>query len=265
MSTTTELLVAEAGLPAELVTDLEPVVSALRDLAPDAAPTPSPALAALLANPPRPAVPRSRRRLAVLGSAAAVLSSLTVTGVAAAANELPEPAQRFVAELSERYLPFHFPLPRNGASEVGPDEAPERVGPTGPGMDPDPTGPAGSPSPSGEPSGVPPPSQVPSGRPSQPSTSPSAPGAPSEEPTPSGAPPAPPSAQPTGTVAPAPGDPEGDLTEGDPRVGTDPDAEPTTEPSAPASSSGSDLTTDPSDEPTADVSDEPTGAGTPAG
>ena len=265
MSTTTEQLVAEAGLPADVVTDLEPVVSALRDLTPGTAPTPSPALAALLADPPRPAVPRSRRRLAVLGSAAAVLSSLTVTGVAAAANELPEPAQRFVAELSERYLPFHFPQPRHGATKVDPDEIPERVAPTDPGIDPDPTAPVGSPTPSGDPSGLPTPSKVPSGRPSEPAASPNAPGTPSGEAAPSGAPSAAPSAQPTGTFAPAPGDPDGDLTESDPRVGTDPDAEPTAEPSAPASSAGSGPTADPSDEPTVDVSDEPTGAGAPTG
>ncbi len=265
MSTTTEQLVAEAGLPADVVIDLEPVVSALRDLTPDTAPTPSPALAALLADPPRPAVPRSRRRLAVLGSAAAVLSSLTVTGVAAAANELPEPAQRFVAELSERYLPFHFPQPRHGATKVDSDQTPERVAPTDPGIDPDPTGPVGSPTPSRDPSGLPTPSNVPSSRPSDPGASPSAPGTPSGEPAPSGAPSAAPSAQPTGTVAPAPGDSEGDLSGGDPRVGTDPDAEPTTEPTAPVPSAGSDPTSGSSEAPTADAGDEPTGAGTTTG
>ncbi|MGZ8738349.1 MAG: hypothetical protein ACXWW7_14385 [Nocardioides sp.] len=269
MSTTTEQLVAEVGLPPELVADLEPVVSGLRDLVADEPPTPSAALAALLADPPRIDVPRSRRRLLVVGSAAAVLTSLTVTGMAAAANELPNPAQRLVAQLSERYLPFHFPQPRNGATKVDPDEIPDRVAPTDPGTYPDPTAPVGSPTSTGDPSGPPTPSEVPSGRPSKPGASPSAPGTPSGEPAASGAPSGAPSAQPTGTLAPAPGESEADLTESDPRVGTDPDAEPTAEPSAPASSAGSDPTadptTDPTFDPTAHASDEPTGAGTPTG
>ncbi len=85
-----------------------------------------------MAAPPPPATPRSRRRLVAMGSAAALLSSLTVTGVAAAANELPDTTQRFVAQLSERYLPFQFPQPRNRATQVDDDPAPERVAPTDP-------------------------------------------------------------------------------------------------------------------------------------
>jgi hypothetical protein len=125
-----EQLLAEAGLPAELSLDLEPVLNVIRDFLPERVPAPSPALAALLARPPRPMAPRSRGRLAVLGSAAALMSSLTVTGVAAAANELPVTTQKFVADLSEKFLPFQFPQPSETAITVEEDQEAARVSPS---------------------------------------------------------------------------------------------------------------------------------------
>jgi hypothetical protein len=123
-------LLAETGLPAEFALDLEPVLTAIRDFLPEKAPAPSPALAALMARPPRPMTSRSRGRLAVLGSAAALMSSLTVTGVAAAANELPDTTQRFVANLSERFLPFQFPQPAEPTVALDHDQQQERVAPS---------------------------------------------------------------------------------------------------------------------------------------
>ncbi len=106
-------LAAEVGLAPSMVPDLEPVVAALRALVPSAPPKPSPALAALLAHPPAPPRPQpvARRRLFALGTAAAALSSVAVTGVAAAANELPPGAQQLVSDFSGRFLPFQFPEP----------------------------------------------------------------------------------------------------------------------------------------------------------
>ena len=110
MSTPVELILLEAGLPDDAVTDLGPLLTALRDLEPEHAPEPGPELARLLAAPAAPTrVGAGRRSLVV---AATVLgTSVTATGVAAAANELPEPAQRLVYQLSARYLPFEFPPP----------------------------------------------------------------------------------------------------------------------------------------------------------
>jgi hypothetical protein len=114
VSTPTAQILEESGLPPEAASELEPVLAALRGLEPAEAPEPSAELAALLASPRSRA--RGRRTAAAIGAAAA-LGSLTVTGVAAAANELPEPAQRFVSQLSERYLPFEFPRPVQGTPE----------------------------------------------------------------------------------------------------------------------------------------------------
>ena len=95
----------------------------------DAPPTPSAELAAVLGLPSPPqhrslaAVPlvagpaRPRRRLtgprgAVTGAVVLAAATVGATGISAAANSLPAPLQRHVADLSRDYLPFDFPTPR---------------------------------------------------------------------------------------------------------------------------------------------------------
>lgn len=76
-----------------------------------------------------PRRPHRGRRVAA-GLAAAAVSSLTLTGVAAVANELPTGLQRTVAHFSENYLPFSLPRPAGdppvSPSGPGADEARQR-------------------------------------------------------------------------------------------------------------------------------------------
>lgn len=244
--TTTLDLVRESGLPDEAVAELEPFVCALRELAPQEVPTPSPALAALMASPPGFRA-RSRRRLAAFGVAAAALSSMTVTGVAAAANELPASAQHFVAEFSQRYLPFHFPEPRHSATvvEKSPEPAvpvPNRIEPVSPdsGVAPSSTstaGPAKPPAVVAEPStststSAPPPSSSPSPSPQQ-SAEPSP--EPSESSSPSSAPTDPASVPPSAPTDPTTMNPDGKPSGGSSgTTGTPATAEPTSGPGSTA-------------------------------
>ncbi|WP_445257938.1 hypothetical protein [Nocardioides aurantiacus] len=103
----------------------------------DTPPTPSAELAAVLGLPSPPqrrtlatvlplhAGPaRPRRRLtgprgAVTGAVVLAAATVGATGISAAANSLPAPLQRRVADLSHDYLPFDFPTPR-GALDRGP-------------------------------------------------------------------------------------------------------------------------------------------------
>jgi hypothetical protein len=176
VSTPTAQIVEESGLPPEAAAELEPLLAALRGLEPAEAPEPSAELAALLASPRSRA--RGRRTAAAIGAAAA-LGSLTVTGVAAAANELPEPAQRFVSQLSERYLPFEFPRPVQGTPEdaepgvvpgkQAPDAPDQGIGtevPVSPATATPSSSPQPSRSPSPSPSGRTSPEATPSGEPS---------------------------------------------------------------------------------------------------
>lgn len=237
--TTTLDLVRESGLPDEAVAELEPFVYALRELAPPEIPTPSPALAALLASPPGFRA-RSRRRFAALGVAAAALSSLTVTSVAAAANELPESAQHFVAEFSQRYLPFHFPEPRHSATvvEQSPEPVvpvPNRIEPVSPdsGEAPSPTptaGPAKPPAVVAEPPASASASQSPA---PQPSAEPSP--EPTEAPSPGPAPTDPPSVPPSAPTDPTTTDPDGKPSGGSSgTTGSPTTAEPTSGPGSTA-------------------------------
>ncbi len=241
--TTTLDLVRESGLPDEAVAELEPFVCALRELAPLEVPTPSPALAALMASPPGFRA-RSRRRLAAFGVAAAALSSMTVTGVAAAANELPASAQHFVAEFSQRYLPFHFPEPRHSATVI--EKSPEpavpvanRIEPVSPdsGVAPSPTptaGPAKPPAVVAEPSAPASASPSPSPSPSpQPSAEPSP--EPSESSSPGPAPTDPPSVAPSAPTDPTTTNPDGKPSGGSSgTTGTPATTEPTTGPGSTA-------------------------------
>ncbi len=128
-----EDMVTESELDPAEYTAVVDVLSALRVLVPEQAPEPSAALVALLsAGAAAPlAAARSRRR-AVLLSAVLASTVFVGTGAAAAANSLPEPAQRFLNEFSERYLPFEFPPPEESVldSPTLPREAPGKVPPS---------------------------------------------------------------------------------------------------------------------------------------
>lgn len=81
----------------------------LRDLGTGPAPEPSPELAALLAGAaPLGPTRRRRHRRAVLVSAAVAAAVVASTGVAAARNDLPAPAQRLVSTVVDRLTPFHI-------------------------------------------------------------------------------------------------------------------------------------------------------------
>lgn len=215
MSARAEDLFREADLPGEDAGALESFVDGLRALGEAEPPVPSPELAAMIARPSARPAGRSQRRVIALAAAATGFCGLTVTGVAAAANELPEPAQRLVATFSERYLPFEFPQPvespDRGPLEDG-DPAPI-VTPTLP-VPPEeggttvPSGPAEPSERTPEPS--PQPSEAPTGTPTEPSQAPSAPPTATSEPTDG--------PTPTEGAATVPAEPE--PTEAEPRVGS---------------------------------------------
>ncbi len=124
--------------------ELTDILTSVHALGEAPAPRPSPALAALLSGattrPARGRVLVLRRRV-VAGATALGLAAAGATGVAAAANELPDGAQRLVARFSEHFLPFAFPPPerqrplRPAAVPQDPDQddttpAPPRSGST---------------------------------------------------------------------------------------------------------------------------------------
>lgn len=85
------------------------------------APEPGPQLANLLgggATGSSMVRPLLGGRRGVVAAGAIALSAVLTTGVAAA-NELPPPAQRWIAEFSERFLPFDLPGPEDTASGAG--------------------------------------------------------------------------------------------------------------------------------------------------
>lgn len=237
----------------------------------DTVPEPSPELAALLAGAAKVVrAPFGTRRARLLVAGAVALGAVGVGGVAAAAtNELPSGAQQFVAEFSERYLPFHLPRP-----EVAPeadDEAPEPPpvvttdGDDEPAPSDRPSRPARSPRSKPSPSVVPAPSSpVPSpSTPEEPSSEPESPWPSELLPTPSAEPS---SGQGDGSEDPqaAPSEPSGQTPEPtpteepeDPSAGPSP-TEPDPEPSPTSSPSGDpDATVS-----TRKVADEPTTSGT---
>lgn len=139
-------MLLESGIEVEDHGPLLESLTALHDRYVDGTvPEPSAELAALLAGAGKVVrAPFATRRARLLVAGAVAFGAVGVGGVAAAAtNELPTGAQQFVAEFSERYLPFHLPRP-----EVTPeadDQAPEPAPPVTTGDDRDAT-------PSGEPS-----------------------------------------------------------------------------------------------------------------
>lgn len=106
-------LIEESGLDASEYADVAEALSTLHALVPDQAPAPSGELAGLLsAGIVVPlARPRTRHSRTALTAAAAAAVVTLGTGFAAAANTLPEPAQRMLNHFSHRYLPFEFPSP----------------------------------------------------------------------------------------------------------------------------------------------------------
>lgn len=121
-------MLAEAGLNEEGSEELVRLLAGLDATYVDGvAPEPGPELAALLgggdAPRARPRRPRGRRAAATGLFALGVVAS---TGWAAAANELPRPAQRWVADFSERYLPFDLPYPQPAAPAGAPGPTSER-------------------------------------------------------------------------------------------------------------------------------------------
>lgn len=106
------------------VDGLDHLLGRLHDLAGAETPTPDAELRALLAGPvgvgaPARPVGIASRRSAIAGLAAATVATLTLTGTAAAANDLPEPLQRGLAHFSEHYLPFTFPRPVGDPPPLG--------------------------------------------------------------------------------------------------------------------------------------------------
>lgn len=98
-------------------------VAELRALGAGPAPAPSPALEALLAGviPLASRAPRSfrHRRAYLIGAAAA--SVIALTGVAAAHDSLPQPAQLLVAHVVNVLTPFHIDLSSAPSQEPRPN------------------------------------------------------------------------------------------------------------------------------------------------
>jgi hypothetical protein len=119
-------MILESGLDEAEYTGVADALAFLRDVVPEQAPPPSAELAALLSGGlVTPLAPRrSRKRTIALASSAIAATLLIGTGVAAASNNLPEPAQRFFSHLSDKYLPFHIPSPDERGGPSAPNKAP---------------------------------------------------------------------------------------------------------------------------------------------
>jgi hypothetical protein len=117
-------LLDESGIPQGGSEELAALLASLEaGYVDDVTPEPGPELAALLGGggrAPTKGTPfRRRHRAAFTGMAA--LGVVLGTGWAAAANELPAPAQHWVAEFSQRFLPFDLPFPESSARGRVPD------------------------------------------------------------------------------------------------------------------------------------------------
>jgi len=218
---------------------LDTLLGDLAALGEGPAPTPGPELATLLAGDPaaRPVVvpfrpPASRRRRLATGLAAAALTGVTLTGVAAAANELPAPVQRLVAHFSETFLPFDLPRPagdppRTTSTGDAPSVLPVRAPADGSGSPAverrAPAGPTRH-GPTSPPAGTAAATDTPADTPAAAQPTPSVPALPTEAGVPTGVPSAP-EPQPSPTHAPSTG--HAFAGDGDAGQGTPPTAQPT--------------------------------------
>ncbi len=102
-----EALLSGAGDPADPLTG---ALRALRGEAGRVAPEPTPALAELLGDGPPPDELGRRRRAAriTIGVVVAGSATLALSGVAAAHDALPDPAQRVVTDIVNDLTPFHI-------------------------------------------------------------------------------------------------------------------------------------------------------------
>lgn len=124
-------LLEESGIPEAGSEDLAALLASLEaGYVDDAPPEPGPELAALLgggggapttASTKQTRSARRGHRAAVSGFAA--LGVVLGTGFAAAANELPAQAQHWVAEFSQRYLPFALPYPESPTPGGAPESS----------------------------------------------------------------------------------------------------------------------------------------------
>lgn len=123
-------------------------VAELRGFGRVPAPQPSDELAAVLAGAVPIEMARRRRALrlpprrSMFAVAAAGVAAVTLIGVAAANNRLPEPAQGFVVRVVNDWTPIHIsvpqhptkdhsaPVPSRSAEPVTPKQAEERVAPS---------------------------------------------------------------------------------------------------------------------------------------
>jgi len=145
VNTQVDAMIEESGLDLIESEELAAFLTMVGSMV-ESAPLPSPALAGLLSGgvAGTDVVSLSvRRHQNALAAAVLALSGIVVTGVAAAANDLPPTAQRLVAEFSQRFLPYDFPFPERRAENLtgqtdhtlGQSHDPDRTGGTGQGAD----------------------------------------------------------------------------------------------------------------------------------
>lgn len=145
MNTQVDAMIEESGLDPIESEQLAAFLTMVGSMV-QSAPVPSAALASLLSGGAAGTAAVSlaaRRHQNALAAAVLALSGIVVTGVAAAANDLPPTAQRLVAEFSQRFLPYDFPFPERRAENLtgqtdhilGQVHDPDRMGGPGEGVD----------------------------------------------------------------------------------------------------------------------------------
>ena len=115
-------MLEESGLPTTEHDLVDFLVALEKHYVETSVPRPGPELAALLSGglaEPLAVRPHPGRRRRVVAAGATALSAVLATGIAAAANELPAPAQRWAVEFADRYLPFDLPEPQRSSVDSG--------------------------------------------------------------------------------------------------------------------------------------------------